>query len=421
LLESRTKLGAGALGNRHAECSDCHNPHRVVKFRDFRGTPSGSITGVPDAAGTHPHTDTAMNHTNIASGVLRGSWGVEPIYGAASFDALPVGYTAKRGDPGATATALVTASYVTREYQICLKCHSDYGYSDNNLPQTTGGSGTGNRPTLASFRGGTPSGINGVTMYTNQAKEFQAPLAHAGPATNACLNAGTEAGASATFNNCNNRSWHPVMQPTGRTTVTRGMSAGNPWLPPWNNQVGANTMYCSDCHGSGVTSATSVIPDNGDNGNSWGPHGSNNDFILKGQWTDTTGANANLLCFKCHAKANYTSRNDTGRKTGFYSSDRGNLHNYHIDKMGRELRCTWCHTAVPHGWKNKALLVNLRDLGPEVGLPAGTAAPAGAYTNGPYYYKAVLRVSSFAKSGAWTDSNCGGKDFMRDTMCSSVP
>jgi hypothetical protein len=422
-IESRTKLGVGALSNRHAECTDCHNPHRVVKFRDFRGT-GGNIAGTPNAAGTHPHTDTAMNHSNIASGVLRGTFGVEPTtYASASFDALPTVFAVKRGDPGASNSARVGETFVTREYQICLKCHSNYGYSDNNFPQTDGGTGVGNRPTLGSFTGGTPTGTNGVTMYTNQAKEFQAPSGHAGPATNVCTNAGTAAGAAAAYNNCNHRSWHPVMAATGRTTTTRGMSGGNPWLAPWNNQVGANTMYCSDCHGSNVTSATSVIPDNGDNGSPWGPHGSANDFLLKGAWTDTTGSNAALICFKCHEKANYTTRNDTGQKTGFYdgSTGKGNLHNYHVDKMGKELRCTWCHVAVPHGWKNKALLVNLRDLGPEVGKTAGTAAPAGAYTNGPYYYKAVLRVTSFAKSGAWAPGDCGGKDYMRGTMCGSAP
>ncbi|MES2149412.1 MAG: hypothetical protein V4508_06425 [Pseudomonadota bacterium] len=423
LLESRAKLGVGQLTNRHAECSDCHNPHRVVKFRDFRGSPAGTITGAPDAAGTHPHTDTAMNHSNIASGVLRGSWGVEPNYGGTTFDSLPSSYTVKRGDPGASASSAVGETFVTREYQICLKCHSDYGYTDNNLPQTSGGTGTGNRPTLGSFVGGTPSTTNGVTMYTNQAREFQAPAGQEGPATNVCNNAGTAAGAAAAYNNCNNRSWHPVMKPTGRTTVTRGMSGGNPWRAPWNNQVGSNTMYCSDCHGAAVTSVTSVIPDNGDNGTPWGPHGSANDFVLKGAWTDTGGSNAALLCFKCHDKANYTSRNDTGRKTGFYdrSTGKGNLHNYHVDRLGKELRCTWCHVAVPHGWKNKSLLVNLRDLGPEVGKTAGTAAPAGAYTNAPYYYKATLRITSFAKSGAWADSDCGGKDYMISTMCSSTP
>ena len=423
LIESRTKLGVGALTNRHAECSDCHNPHRVVKFRDFRGTAgSGTISGVPDAAGTHQHTDTAMNHTNIASGVLRGSWGVEPSYGSTLFQSLPSGFSVKRGDPGASANALVTATYVTREYQICLKCHSDYGYSDNNLPQPSALSiGAGNRPLLGAP--GTPSGTNGASMYTNQAMEFQAPVGQAGPASNTCINMGNVSGASATYQNCNHRSWHPVIAATGRTTTTRGMSGGNPWLAPWNNQVGTNTMYCSDCHGSKVTSVTSAIPDGGDSGQPWGPHGSSNDFLLKGNWTDTTGSDANLLCFKCHEKANYTSRNDTGRKSGFYdgSSGKGNLHNFHVDRLGRELRCTWCHVAVPHGWKNKALLVNLRDLGPEVGLPPGTAAPAGQYTNGPYYYKAVLRVTSFARSGAWSDSNCGGRNFMKDVMCNSLP
>ncbi|NMM07655.1 MAG: hypothetical protein HHJ18_15715 [Polaromonas sp.] len=423
MLESRTKLGEGNLTNRHAECSDCHNPHRVVKFRDFRGnSSSGNITGTPDAAGTHPHTDNAMNHTNIASGVLRGSWGVEPTYGGgvgASFQSLPTGFRVVRGDPGTSSSAAVTETFVTREYQICLKCHSDYGYSDNNLPQTDGGTGFGNRPTLGTP--GTPPNTNGVTMYTNQAKEFQAPIAHAGETVGVA-----GGGAAAAFEGAgkvNHRSWHPVMNATGRTTTIRGMSGGNPWLAPWNNQVGSNTMYCSDCHGSSVISTTSVVPDNGDNGNPWGPHGSTNDFILKGAWTDTGGGNASLLCFKCHAKANYTSGNDTGRKTGFYdrSSGKGNLHNYHVDRMGKELRCTWCHVAVPHGWKNKGLLVNLNDLGPEVGKTAGTAAPTGAYTNGPYYYKAVLRVTTFASSGAWAAGDCGGKDYMRGAMCGSPP
>lgn len=417
-IESRTKLGVGALTNRHAECTDCHNPHRVVKFRDFRGNPVGNISGVPDAAGTHPHTDTT-NHTNIASGVLRGSWGVEPTYGSPSFPTLPSSFSVKRGDPGNNANSLVSATYVTREYQICLKCHSDYGYSDNNLPQANGGTGVGNRPLLGTP--GTPSGTNGATMYTNQATELQAPLGHKGEIAGI-----TGSGAAAAFEGggqYNHRSWHPVIDDTGRTTAARGMIDGNPWLAPWSNQVGANTMYCSDCHGSNVASTTSVIPDGGDNGNPWGPHGSSNDFLLKGNWTDTNGSDNNLLCFKCHQKANYTSRDDTGRKSGFYdgSTGKGNLHNFHVDRLGRELRCTWCHVAVPHGWKNKALLVNLRDLGPEVGKAPGTAAPAGNYTNGPYYYKAVLRVTSFARSGQWSDSNCGGKDFMKNIMCASLP
>jgi hypothetical protein len=421
-IESRAKLGVSALTNRHAECTDCHNPHRVVKFQDFRGPSAayGTISGAPDASGTHPHQSTT-NHSNIASGVLRGAWGVEPVYGAAtnpaSFHTLPSSYTVKRGDPATSATANVFDTYVTREYQICLKCHSDFGYSDNNVYPS------GNRPALGSFTGGTTSGTNGLTMYTNQAKEFQAPVGHRGEG----INKGNEAGsadsitAGARFDANNHRSWHPVMDITNRTLVARNITGITPWRTPWSNQVGSNTMYCSDCHGSNVTSTTSVRPDgNGtdaaptENGNPWGPHGSTNDFILKGSWTDTKGSNVNLLCFKCHDNAVYSSRNDSGRRTGFYDgfTGKGNLHNYHVDRVG-ELRCTWCHVAVPHGWKNRSLLVNLNDVGEEAGQGAGSSkevainSSAGVYTQEPYYYKAKLKIVSFAASGSWRDTNCG--------------
>src|SRR5581483_1601108 len=132
-LESRQRLGVLNETNRHVECTDCHNPHRVVKFRAFSGN-AGGIAGAPDPAATHPHTDTAgLVHTNVASGALRGSFGVEPIYSSANFQVLPSGYLVKRGDPGLSVDTSTAAPYVTREYQVCLKCHSDYGYNDNNV------------------------------------------------------------------------------------------------------------------------------------------------------------------------------------------------------------------------------------------------------------------------------------------------
>lgn len=445
-LESSTKLGK-ILSNRHAECTDCHNPHRVVKFRDFRGNPAGMISGAPDAAGTHPHTDTAMNHSNIASGVLRGTWGVEPSYGSTSFHALASGFTVKRGDPGTSVTAAVTDSYVTREYQICLKCHSDYGYSDNNAYPI------GNRPTLGSFTGGTVSGTNGLTMYTNQAKEFQAPSAHRAQIG---VNQGTAAGSAdsgAKYNANNHRSWHPVMGDTGRTSAQRGITFSvTPWLAPWNNQIGSNTMYCSDCHGSNSQSATSVIPVGDDNGAPWGPHGSTNDFLLKGNWNNptATASDANLLCFKCHTKSVYSTGSNSGSTA--FSDGSNNLHSLHTDRIGKALRCTWCHVAVPHGWKNRSFLVNLNDVGEEAGQGAGSSkevamsTSANVYSQQPYYLQAKLKIVSFP-SNKWADTSCGsagksgvglangiinnsgggsinstliGKDWMKDT-CSSPP
>lgn len=416
------------LAQRHAECTDCHNPHRVVRFRSALGG-AGGIAGPPDPAGTHRHDETAgYTHTNLASGVLRGTWGVEPLYGSTSFQNLPSGYQVKRGDPGASSDTSVSAAYVTREYQICLKCHSDNGYPDNNIYPG------GNRPPLGRL-GGTMPGANNLTIYTNQAKEFQAPLTHQGEGTKG------DSGAGSNYLANNHRSWHPVMGQTGRSAPS-----ASAFRSPWGNAIGSQTMYCSDCHGSN-TSDSSVVPPGGENGTPWGPHGSNNDFLLKGLWNNSVGANnrgdsgptANGLCFKCHNPNTYANRSGSGT-TGFSSPDKGNLHALHTDRVGR-IRCNWCHAAVPHGWKNKALLVNLNDVGPEAGRAGNEewrySQSSQAFNQEPYYLNAKLKVRTFATSGNWTDTNCGsansartfgtngndtgnGRDWMKN-VCSNPP
>ncbi|MBL0088449.1 MAG: hypothetical protein IPP87_09090 [Ideonella sp.] len=427
-VESSALLGKGAPQNRHVECTDCHNPHRVVKKRQFNDDPSS-----PDAAGTHNH---AAGHTNLASGVLRGGTGVEPIYGGASFGSEPIGFDFKRGDGGVGASTAVGSAWVTREYQVCLKCHSNNAY---DTPPNLGDSG-----------GGTPSGTNGLVRFTNQAMELQAPISHRGEGTttNSGAFAGTPPGQSysVNFQTSNHRGWHPVLGATGRSNALRG-TVSSAFQLPWgaDADVGTQTMYCSDCHGSS-TSGNTVVPDGGENGNPWGPHGSTNNFILKGEWSANTGTNAreagftaNALCFKCHNPNNYADRNGIGsvsnRTTGFYNSSKGNLHAFHTDKL-QKLRCSWCHVAVPHGWKNKALLVNLNDVGAEVGLLPGTQVKnntSAPYTNPPYYLNAVLKIRTFATSGNWSDTNCGsagapgngrsGRDWMRDSSenCANLP
>lgn len=424
LTEPRLQLGVGNTNNRHVECTDCHNPHRVMKNRLFNGSSAST------AAGTHDH---ATVHTNISSGVLRGSWGVEPVYGSIPFLSLPTSYTVKKGDGGIGASTAVGSTWVTREYQICLKCHSDYGYTDNNFYPI------GDRPGVGSSGGGTPSGTNNLTIYTNQAMEFQAPTTHKREVTT--INSG--AGASYTTNN--HRSWHPVMDSTGRTTAISTASA-TAWLAPWNTvaAIGAQTMYCTDCHGSNTANNT-VVPPGGEDGNPWGPHGSGNDFILKGAWNSTTGSGSrdapaptdpnNGLCFKCHDFRTYADRNGNGRTSGFGGSVSSNLHAFHTDKIQR-IRCSWCHIAIPHGWKNKALLVNLNDVGPEAGLTAGTQVrnhTTAAYNQEPYYLNAMLKVITFRASGAWTANSCGsagapgngeiGKNWMNssDEACVNAP
>src|SRR3989338_190849 len=92
---------------------------------------SSCSTATPAASAAHKHTNASgYTHTNVASGALRGSWGVEPGYTCCSFHTAATSYTVRRGDPGTDSVPndsnADTKTYVTREYQVCLKCHSGY-------------------------------------------------------------------------------------------------------------------------------------------------------------------------------------------------------------------------------------------------------------------------------------------------------
>lgn len=465
-MESEALLGkasaGGSTANRHAECTDCHNPHRATRNRLFN-----TDAATPEVAGTHKHNIVAGDitpHNNLASGSLRGITGVEPTYPSNEFGVDPSSFSVKRGDGGTGAITAITSTYVTREYQICLKCHSNYAY--DNSPEALG------------YSGGTPPNTNGFRNYINNAMEFQAPATHKGAPVST-----PDSGASSAYSSNNYRSWHPVMDATGRTVALRGNASANLWRAPWNGSdtdggstivtaVGSQTMYCSDCHGSQTNLADGVVPMGGENGNSWGPHGSNENFLLKGEWkTDTVPTVANdTVCFRCHEYNQYAnpaaSPVPAALPSGFggigndvYGVPIANLHQRHAYYTTQggvapcctswtaadngTYRCTMCHTGTAHGWKNKGFLVNLNDLGPELNtlsgglgggarggeiapgpvtlnpsdnVPKGTYVPSSmapiptGYSNGPYYRGALLGIAAtgFKASGNWAKADCTG-------------
>ncbi|MBI5428837.1 MAG: hypothetical protein HY938_00065 [Nitrosomonadales bacterium] len=413
-VESQTRLGRITAGvdtaKRHAECTDCHNPHRVTKTRLFNDDATPPLT--PAAAGTHKHAVSGAGdvaHSNIASGSLRGMTGVEPTYTSNEFGANPSGFTVKRGDAGIGVSTAVSSTWVTREYQVCFKCHSNYAYDTAVGPPTS----VVTPPlSLGTYGGSTSNGTNGMNKYTDVAMESKAPASHKGaPAST------SDSGAHTNFSGNNHLSWHPVTDNTGRTVAVRGNASPNLWRAPWNGSnvdggtthvaaVGNQTMYCSDCHGSGNALTDGSDPVNGENGKSWGPHGSNNAFLLKGPWNTATqvGVATDTLCFRCHDAGQYgdgavppaggtLASGFGGAGNDAWGVPITNLHQRHAfyttlatggtptvpPSMWNNLpvswntsyRCTMCHTGTAHGWKNKGFLVNLDDLGLELNATGG--------------------------------------------------
>jgi len=90
-----TNLGSA---KRHAECQDCHDPHKMqarvgsVTYPEFKNPPS-----------------------NLIMENLIGSWGVNPTWTGIPIGSSPTVYT--------VIPSMTTAD---QEYKLCMKCHSSY-------------------------------------------------------------------------------------------------------------------------------------------------------------------------------------------------------------------------------------------------------------------------------------------------------
>jgi hypothetical protein len=431
LMETDVLLGKGNVRNRHVECTDCHNPHRVIRNTKIDGT--GVTTQRTHVAGGTAGSFTVESDGNVASGVLRGTWGVEPVDGSmtgTSWPTIPTNFTVKSGVTGAGTAR--SSGWLTREYQLCFKCHSNYSNTDGSFPALRGTS-----------YGGTPSSTNGMTNYTNVAAEFAVnatdpPTTGTDQGEKGEGTAGTEDGSSInptgsypgdtistqmTANaGANHRSWHPVRWPTGRSRDERRMqSTGGNFRAPFDTRVGTQTMHCSDCHGNAASWTAGTGPAQGQ---VQGPHGSTNNFLLKGTWSTGTALGSPGVCGNCHnPTTNDTdgTGDTTARLSGFNAADTdggGGHGNGHSGKS-----CMNCHVAVPHGWKNKAFLANLNCVGAEANNGTDVYSGCQTFKSGtasvaPYYQGATLRVRTWTPSGNWGAGNCGnssstGRDWMR--------
>ena len=217
----------GGVSNRHSECADCHNSHQVT------------VAAGRDSAETTTGWD--------ASPRLAGVSGVSVVNGAAG--AAPA-YTFLSGAD----TNVVPANLVTREYQLCFKCHSGF---------TTLTSNTGLKP----------------SQYT--------------------LDKGVE------FNPAN-PSFHPIeAKGTNQTTKMNLSLKGDSPYRLFDNLTSESTIRCVNCHTSGSTAdVPSPSP-----GTALAPHTSSNRGILIRNYQDRVLKSAGsayssddfALCYVCHA------------------------------------------------------------------------------------------------------------------------
>lgn len=300
----------------HVECADCHNPHTAGSATRTQINPNNPIVP-PVPTSTLP-----------ATSPLYGTGGVRVDTWPNNWNTPNAGGTFTYLEPIGVVDTLKNATGAQYEYQICLKCHSNFAW-----PVTPP-----NAPSLSA-------------SMTNQALEFNPANTYAG-----------------------NASAHPVAGSTGHTD---GTLSGN-----WNNagNKGNQTMYCSDCHNN------NLAPPQGPHGsnnqailyrtytNTYGPTNG-------GQGQQQPGGD---ICLGCHPQAVYLlltpAQNVLANgSTGFASSTNINLHAQHQWRAAgnsgvanlRSYRCVNCHTRVSHGWKRKGLIVFRGD-----GVPFGTSAVA---------------------------------------------
>jgi predicted CXXCH cytochrome family protein len=242
----------GGVLNRHDECGDCHNSH---------------------AANPSLSTQTTTGWT--ASGQVAKTSGVS-VVNSLTPGAAPT-YTFING----------VTSQVTREYQLCLKCHSGFTTPLAN-------------PT------GTPTPYSKYRL--DKAIEF----------------------------NPNNLSYHPVEKAgTNTTTAMTNQLAGTSSFKQWTFTT-ASTVRCVHCHGD---YRKYNLPSPPAAGSDLAPHTSKfrgilmqnyRDRTLKSGTADTFAVNDFALCFMCHAEAPFADTSGSARTdTNF------RYHGYHLGKINK--------------------------------------------------------------------------------------
>jgi predicted CXXCH cytochrome family protein len=246
----------GGQSNRHSECSDCHNPHGSAATPASEQVMSGAI-----GQGWTPSARIA----GVSGAKITGFTGSTPTFA----------FLNGTSDP------------LTRESQLCYKCHSSF----TKLP-------TGTPDTAVQFNPNAPANATG--------------------------------------------SFHPVEAAgTNKSTAMANSLAGGTY---WNFTT-TGTIRCVHCHAYSAVSVTNgYVPSDVHAAPATSP---NRQGILLGSFNPSTGDINNLqqnldlnysLCLSCHARAPFASESASAT-TNFRD------HGKHV---GSGIGCPQCHYETEH-------------------------------------------------------------------------
>ena len=264
------------LNNRHAECQDCHNPHQ-----------------------TQAAVGKSTRGTLRISAALKGTWGVEPTF------ASPAAVTSNATNFLAPATfTRVSGASLTDEYQVCMKCHSNYV----TLPAGARNIAQEINPYNSSYHGIVPLPATIAPTVANGQRSM---------ATNFYVNQNTM-----------------VAPWSGNAAYTVAQAEACRNAPATCAAFAASRapVWCSDCHNSDAAPAypstkSATVPS--------GPHGSNVNGALPATLAAkippapagsangdrmliaslVPGATGTPLCVECHLASVYWSTDTNSRMT----------------------------------------------------------------------------------------------------------
>ena len=257
--------------NKHVECVDCHNPHRVQSTLH--------TAGVNTIANTSP---------------LYGTWGVEVNGAWPAIWTQPVSWL--RYEPPTYPNG------AAKEYQICFKCHSWYAFGALGAPTTTLPTGSGGNVTDQAWEfNPNNKSMHPIVLTLAAAAGTTAPKTLA--AANQLTAAWTAGGTKTMFcSDCHgNDSTTQGQGPHGSAApyILKGTSAGARTYWPTNSagtlyNLGNNNatnahlsgLFCMNCHPMRAAAA-----------NTWYNKVHTEHAGSQGNFT---GAPVNNACIRCH-------------------------------------------------------------------------------------------------------------------------